>query len=62
MYNFLLYLLVLIIVIWAMDGVNINAIFKKNRVYQAKVFYIIIIFSLASMTTNFILSFLNSLK
>lgn len=62
MYSFLLYLLVLIIVIWAMDGVNINAIFKKNRVYQAKVFYIIIIFSLASMTTNFILSFLNSLK
>ena len=62
MYNFHLYLLVLIIVIWAMDGVNINAIFKKNRVYQAKVFYIIIIFSLASMTTNFILSFLNSLK
>lgn len=62
MYNFLLYLLVLIIVIWAMDGVNINAIFKKKRVYQAKVFYIIIIFSLASMTTNFILSFLNSLK
>lgn len=62
MYNFLLYLLVLAVVIWAMEGVNINTIFKKNRTYQARVFYIIIIFSLTSMTTNFILAFLNSLK
>ena len=62
MYNFLLYFIVLIIVIWAMDGININSIFKKNRIYQARVFYIIIVFSLTYMVTNFILAFLNSLK
>ena len=62
MYNFLLYFIVLIIVIWAMDGVNINYIFKKNRIYQARVFYIIVVFSLTYMVTNFILAFLNSLK
>ena len=62
MYNLLLYVLILITVIWAMDGVNINHIFKKNRIYQARVFYIMIIFSLTYLVTNFILDFINCLK
>ena len=62
MYNLLLYLIVLVIVTWAMEGININSIFKKNRIYQARVFYIILIFSLTHMVTNFILTFSNSLK
>jgi len=62
MYSFLLYIIVLIIVIWAMDGININYIFKKNRINEARVFYIIIVFSLTYLTSNFILVFLNSLK
>ena len=62
MYNFLVYFLVLILVIWAMEGININSIFKKNRVYQAKVFYIILVFSLTYLTANFIIGFLTSLK
>ncbi len=62
MYNFLIYLIVLAIVIWAMEGVNINGIFKKNRLYQAKVFYIILVFSLSYLTSSFIINFLTSLK
>ena len=62
MYNFLIYLIVLAIVIWSMEGVNINGIFKKNRLYQAKVFYIIIVFSLTYLTSSFIINFLTSLK
>ena len=62
MYNFLIYIIVMIIVIWAMEGLNINGIFKKNRVYQAKVFYIILVFSLTYLTANFIIGFLTSLK
>jgi uncharacterized membrane protein YwzB len=62
MYNFLIYLIVLVAVIWSMEGVNINGIFKKNRVYQARVFYIIIVFSLSYLASSFIISFLNSLK
>jgi len=61
-YNILLYVIVLIIVIWTMDGININQIFKKKHIYQAKVFYIIIVFSLTYLTSNFIIEFLNSLK
>ena len=62
MYNLLLYCIVLVIVIWTMDGININGIFKKNRIYQARVFYIMLIFSLTYLVTNFILEFINCLK
>lgn len=62
MYNLLLYIIIFIIVIWAMDGININAIFKKNHIYQARVLYIILICSLTYLTTNFLLEFLNILK
>ena len=62
MYNLLIYVIVLIIVIWAMEGLNINGIFKKNREYQAKVFYMIMVFSLTYLTANFIISFLTVFK
>ena len=62
MYNLLLYAIVMVIVIWTMDGLNINHIFKKNRVYQARVFYIMLIFSLTYLVSNFIIDFLNCLK
>jgi len=62
MYNFLIYLIVLTIVIWTMEGVNINNIFKKDHVYQARVFYIIIVLSLSYLAGSFIINFLTSLK
>ena len=62
MYNLLLYVLVLIMVIWAMDGININNIFKKNKVFQARVFYIMIVFSITYLVTNFMISFTNILN
>ena len=62
MYNFLVYLIMLVIVIWSMEGLNINSIFKKNRIYQARTFYIIIVLSLTYMSSSFIISFLTSLK
>ena len=64
MYNFLIYLIVLIITIWAIDGVNFNNVFKKNHIhiYQARVFYILIVLSLAYLASSFIISFLTSLK
>ena len=62
MYNFAIYLIVMAIVIWTLDGININNIFKKNKIYQAKVFYIILVFSLTYLTSSFIISFLTGLK
>ena len=62
MYNLLLYSIILVIVIWTMDGININHIFKKNRIYQAIVFYIMIVFSITYLVSNFIIDFINCLK
>ena len=62
MYNFVIYLIVMAIVVWTLDSINMNSIFKKNKEYQAKVFYIILVFSLTYLTSNFIISFLSGLK
>lgn len=49
-----LYLLMGIIVIYAMDSLNINSLFKKGRVIQARIMYFMIFMSLTYLTTNFI--------
>ena len=58
MIKFVLYLLVIPLVIYAMDSVNMNGIFKKNKMYQARVFYILLVFGLSYMITNFLYDFL----
>ena len=62
MRRFLLYIIILPLVIWVVDGININSIFKKNRKYQARVIYIIIIFALTYLTVNFMYDFIGSLS
>lgn len=62
MRKFFLYIIILPLVIWAVDGININSIFKKNRIYQARVIYIIIIFALTYLTVNFMYDFIGSLS
>ena len=62
MRKFLLYIIILPLVIWAVDGININSIFKRNRIYQASVIYIIIIFALTYLTVNFMYDFIGSLS
>lgn len=53
----LLYIVVTPLVIWALDGVNINSIFKKNRIYQASILYIMICISLSYLVVNFFMDF-----
>lgn len=60
--KFFLYIAVTIIVIWAMDSVNINAIFKKNKILQARVFYFLLGVSLIYLVTNFIMDLFTSVK
>ncbi len=52
--KFFLYVLTTMLVIWAMDSININGIFKKNRNIQARVFYFLLGISLIYLVTNFI--------
>ena len=52
-----LYIFITLIVVWTMDGLNINFIFKKNRVAQARVFYLLVTLSLSYLVTNFVYDF-----
>lgn len=56
------YLIVSILVMWALESININAIFKKNRVIQANLFYFFLGISLIYLVTNFIMDLYSSIK
>ncbi len=60
--KFFLYVVVTILVIWAMDSVNINQIFKKNKVIQARIFYFLLGISLIYLVTNFIMDIFSSVR
>ena len=48
----LLYLIVGIAVIWSMDSININQIFKKNKITQARLFYFFLTISIIYLVSN----------
>lgn len=60
MVKLLLYLLVISIVVFAMDSVNLNGIFKKGQsnYYQARVMYMIVVAGLSYLVVNFVNDFL----
>lgn len=53
----IVYLIVTVLVIIGLDAVNINSIFKKNRAFQARLFYLLLITSLVYLVTKFIFDF-----
>ena len=58
MIKLIIYLFVIPITIYAVDSININGIFKRNRIYQARLFYILLVFGLSYLTTNFLYDFI----
>ena len=60
MVKLLLYLFVIPLVVYAMDSVNINGIFKKGKsnYYQARVMYMFLIMALSYNIVQFINDFL----
>lgn len=60
--KFFIYLFVSILVVWAMEAVNINQIFRKNRVLQARVFYLLLGLSMIYLVSNFVFDFFVSTK
>ena len=53
----ILYVVITALIIWALDGIDMNRIFKKNRVYQATVVYILFVLSLTYLVVNFLYDF-----
>lgn len=55
--KYFIYILVGILVIWSFDSLNINSLFKKNRVLQARILYFMLALSMTYLVTNFIWDF-----
>ena len=58
----ILYIIFVPIVLWALDSININAIFKKNKYYQSRLFYLILTFIMTYLIVNCIIDFTNYTK
>lgn len=60
MVKLVLYILVIPIVVYASDSLNINSMFKKGQsnYYQARIIYMFIIMGLSYLVVNFINDFL----
>lgn len=57
----ILYILVVPLTLWSLESLNINSFFKKNRVYQSRMVYLILCLSLSYLVVNFFYDFfLNS--
>ena len=57
-----IYIIVSILVIWSLESVNINGIFKKNRVMQARLFTFFLGLSMMYLVTNFIWDLFTAIK
>ena len=57
-----IYIIVGIVVVWSLDSININSIFKKNKVFQATLFYLLLSISIIYLVTNFVYDFFTSIS
>lgn len=60
--KFFLYLFSSVIVVFAIDSININGIFKKNKVFQARIFYFIMALCMIELLTNFLYNLFEATK
>lgn len=57
MIKFILYIFIFPFSIWAMDGLNINTLFKQGKVLQARIMYLLISMCISYLVVNFLYDF-----
>ena len=58
----ILYIVVVPLVIWVLESINTNNLFKKNKFNQARILYILVSLSLSYLVVNFIYDYYISLS
>lgn len=53
----ILYLCFVPIVLWSLESLNLDRFFKKGRVYQIRLFYLILCLGLSYLLVNFFYDF-----
>ena len=61
-YRVVVYIIVTFAVTFAMSGLNINSIFKKGHVIEARVTVALLIMAVAELVSSFIINFLEVSK
>lgn len=61
MAKLILYLMIMPLTVWTSDSLNISGIFKKNKVLQARIFYIMLILIISYLLVEFLYDFLHIL-
>ena len=56
------YIIIFIFTIWAMEGLDLNRLFKQSKVYQARIMYLMISMSITYLTVNFLYDFFINFK
>ena len=59
MIKILLYSIIFIVTLWAMEGLNLNNLFKQGRIVQARIIYLFMAMFISYFVTNFIYDFTN---
>lgn len=57
MIKLVLYAVTMLLSMWTLESIRIDNVFKKGRIMQIKVLYIMLCFSLSYLVTNFIYDF-----
>ena len=60
--KFFIYIFSTIIVIYSLDSININQIFKKNKETHAKIFYFILALCMIELLTSFLYNVFEATK
>ena len=58
MIKLVLYAIVFLACIWAMQGLDLNRLFKQSRVIEARIMYLFVAISISYLVVNFIYDFL----
>ncbi|MBQ7141244.1 MAG: DUF1146 domain-containing protein [Bacilli bacterium] len=53
----IIYILITPFVIYCMDSLNLNHVFKKNKIAQARILYLLVGLALSYLVVNFIYDF-----
>ncbi len=53
----ILYIIMVPLTIWVLDGTQLNNIFKKNKIVQARILYVMISLALSYLVVNFMYDF-----
>ena len=64
MVKLILYIIIIPIVVFSMDSLDINRFFKKGQsnYYQARVFYMLLVMAMSYLIVNFVNDFLGVFK